>query len=739
MQPSGPNPYGPNPYGPGPSGPPPPGYQPDDSTLISNGPGQGPGQAGTGQGPGRKQGRPRRGRIRRFFRLRTVRVILALIAVFCCWAAFSVGQALTAPGGGSTSAKLAEWARDHYLGPVVTFGEWISYNPPKTGGKPGFSLAAPGGTTPARDYKKTHGFVPNIPQRLTSPAGQPLPGEGAWRVLETVKGYPAIFGTFLRPSAVYTSYVAGLVSMDQRLVRFSLRPGAEDPGPGHWKAATWVPPGTRKGLLATFNGGFKLDSARRRLLPQRRAQGRPGERGGVGGLLPQRHHQDRFLGPRAADDPQRGRRQAEPQAAGRPREGPGHGEPERDHQLGRHPRRRLLRVAFRARHHPDGRIIFAYGPSLDVKELASLLRRAGAVEALQLDINPEWMSYDYYKAASAPAEPHPARPAADPAGQRLPLLPGLQPRLHGGLLTVTADTSATEVVLSAPARGARWVVAVLRTARPRQWPKNLLVFAAPLAGASLGRRDGLLYALVAAAAFGFASVAVYFVNDVADAERDRLHPRKRHRPVASGELPKRDAVVLGAGCALAGLAAGLLIAEPLLTATVAAYLALSFLYSWKLKHVPVLELLFVASGFLLRVLGGAAATHVPPSGWFLMVCSLGALGVALAKRYTELTNLGAEAIKHRPVMRWYRPAALRLSQLAVGAGMIAAYLAWAASEHPEARSWHLASALPLVAALVRFAFLTGRRTTAPVEDLLTRDVPMLVCEACWLGLFVAGL
>jgi len=304
---------------------------------------------------------------------------------------------------------------------------------------------------------------------------------------------------------------------------------------------------------------------------------------------------------------------------------------------------------------------------------------------------------------------------------------------------VTADTSATDVALSAPARRARWVVAVLRTARPRQWPKNLLVFAAPLAGASLGRRDGLVYALVAAAAFGFASVAVYFINDVADAERDRLHPRKRHRPVASGELPKQHAIVLGVLCALAGLSAGLLIAEPLLTATVAAYLALSFLYSWKLKQVPVLELLFVASGFLLRVLGGAAATHVPPSGWFLAVCSLGALGVVLAKRYTELANLGAEAIKHRPVMRWYRPAALRLSQLAVGAGMIAAYLAWAASEYPEARSWHLASALPLVAALVRFALLTGRRTTAPVEDLLTRDVPMLVCEACWLGLFVAGL
>jgi len=304
---------------------------------------------------------------------------------------------------------------------------------------------------------------------------------------------------------------------------------------------------------------------------------------------------------------------------------------------------------------------------------------------------------------------------------------------------VITDTSATEVAVPASARRARWAVAVLRTARPRQWPKNLLVFAAPLAGASLGRRDGLAYALVAAAAFGFASVAVYFVNDVADAERDRLHPRKRHRPVASGELPKPHAIALGAGCALAGLAAGLLITEPLLVAAVAGYLALSFLYSWKLKQVAVIELLFVASGFLLRVLGGAAATHVPPSGWFLLVCSLGALGVALAKRYSELTSLGADAVAHRPVMRWYRPAALRLSQIAVGAGMIVAYLAWAASEHPDARSWHLASALPLAAALVRFGYLTGRRTAAPVEELLTRDGPMLACEAAWLALFVAGL
>jgi len=304
---------------------------------------------------------------------------------------------------------------------------------------------------------------------------------------------------------------------------------------------------------------------------------------------------------------------------------------------------------------------------------------------------------------------------------------------------VTTQTSATEVAAPAHARGLRWVVAVVRTARPRQWPKNLLVFAAPLAGASLGRRDGLLYALAAAAAFGFASVAVYFVNDVVDAERDRLHPRKRNRPVASGALPKQHAVALGAVCAAVGLSAGLLISELLLTATVAAYLVLSFGYSLVLKQIPVVEVMFVASGFLLRVLGGAAATHVPPSAWFLLVCSLGAFGVAIAKRYTELTSLGAEAIRHRPVMRYYRPAELRIAQIAVGTGMIAAYLAWAAGEHSGAQIWHLVSALPLALALVRFGFLTGRRTAAPVEDLIMRDIPMLACELSWLALFVTGL
>ncbi|HJY62437.1 MAG TPA: hypothetical protein VJ418_39170, partial [Streptosporangiaceae bacterium] len=94
---------------------------------------------------------------------------------------------------------------------------------------------------------------------------------------------------------------------------------------------------------------------------------------------------------------------------------------------------------------------------------------------------------------------------------------------------------------------------------------------------------------------------------------------------------------------------------------------------------------------------------------------------------------------HRPVLRYYRPGALLAAQWLIGLGMIAAYLAWAAGERTDAQPWHLISAIPLAAALARFAMLTARHTTAPVEDLLTRDGLMLTCELTWLALFVTGL
>ncbi|HEY0934202.1 MAG TPA: decaprenyl-phosphate phosphoribosyltransferase, partial [Trebonia sp.] len=288
-----------------------------------------------------------------------------------------------------------------------------------------------------------------------------------------------------------------------------------------------------------------------------------------------------------------------------------------------------------------------------------------------------------------------------------------------------------------PAR--RWAAAAVRTTRPRQWPKNLVVFAAPLAGATAGRAGGIGYALLAAVAFGCASAAVYLVNDVVDAERDRRHPVKRHRPVASGALPRAHALALAALAAGCALAVGTAIAAPLLAVAVGGYLCSSFLYSARLKQVAFVELMLVAAGFLLRVLGGAAATRVRPSVWFLLVCGLGALFVVVAKRYTELTSLGADAVRHRPAMRWYQPRALRVIQVTVGALMLAMYLLWAYGEAAGPRAWHEASAVPLALALSRFGVLTGRRTVRPVEEMLTGDAPMLACEAAWLALFCAGL
>jgi len=291
-------------------------------------------------------------------------------------------------------------------------------------------------------------------------------------------------------------------------------------------------------------------------------------------------------------------------------------------------------------------------------------------------------------------------------------------------------------------RGAilRWLVAVIQTSRPRQWPKNLLVLAAPLAGASLGRDDGAVYALVAIVAFTAASSAVYFVNDVVDADRDRRHPVKRSRPVAAGTLPAAQALALAVVAAGLALASGFLIGAPWLSVAIATYLAVSFLYSLALKHVPLLELACVASGFVLRALGGAAATHVPPSGWFLTVISLGALMVAVAKRRGELSSLGPEAARHRPVMRWYSYRALCAVGRAIAAGIIVSYALWAVSSFGGWReAWHLVSVVPLAIALARFDWLSVHGPGRAVEDLIVTDRVMAGAEVAWLVTFALGL
>jgi hypothetical protein len=364
-------------------------------------------------------GKVRLRRTRRFFRRPTVRVVSALIGVFVIWVAVSAGQATFQNNGQGAAANLAEWARNHYLGPVVTFGEWLSYNPPKVGGKPSMSLAVPKGeqiapaaVAKAKDNRKE--FVPDIPSTLTSLAGKPIAGEGQWRVVEKVNGEPAILTTFLR-DATYTSYVNGIASIDQRLVRFYLRPGYEDPGDGNWKAPFDVPSGSRAGLLATFNGGFKISDA------------------GGGFYLNGVHFDSLVNGAASIVYYKNGTIKI--------------GEWGRDFTM--NPsiagvRQNLKLLVDRGKISPDlnqdietnfgatlgggyyvwrsglgitsdGRIVYVYGPALDVQDLAELLRRAGAVEGMQMDINPAWMKFDYYQADGHPSDPTPA-----------PLLPAQQ-------------------------------------------------------------------------------------------------------------------------------------------------------------------------------------------------------------------------------------------------------------------------------------------------------------------------
>jgi hypothetical protein len=372
-----------------------------------------------GPRPGRPRRftRRRRGRLRRRLRNRVVRVALVLVMVLFTWVSFSVGQALTAPGGGSASARLAEWARDHYLGPVVTFGEWLTYNPPAVGGKPGFALTAPPGSLPgaaaseqagaSAGHAGGPGFRPDIPARLTSPAGRPLPGEGAWRVLGTARHQPAVLGTYLREDQVHTSYVAGIASLDQRLVRFQLRPGAADPGPGNWKAQPYVPAGSRGGLVATFNGGFKLDASGGGFYLNGTSHGSL-----VPGAASVVYHRDGTISIGAWGSEAR----MTPDVAGvrqNLRLIVDHGKvPAAVNQNvlsswgatlggGYYVWRSGLGVT------RDGRVVYAYGPALDVRTLAGLLARAWAVEALQLDINPYWTSFEYYQARGHPSDPRP--------------------------------------------------------------------------------------------------------------------------------------------------------------------------------------------------------------------------------------------------------------------------------------------------------------------------------------------
>jgi decaprenyl-phosphate phosphoribosyltransferase len=283
---------------------------------------------------------------------------------------------------------------------------------------------------------------------------------------------------------------------------------------------------------------------------------------------------------------------------------------------------------------------------------------------------------------------------------------------------------------------------LLRTARPRQWLKNVLVFAAPGAAGELLHRSVLVHTLGALAAWCLAASGVYFLNDALDAEADRAHPRKHLRPVAAGVVPVRLAMAVGAGLLAAGMALPVAWGRPALAGVVAAYAAVTVAYSLWLKDQPVIDLAAVASGFVLRAISGGLATGVPLSNWFLIVASFGSLFMVAGKRHAEHLDLREDRGVHRVTLEAYSLAFLRYIRSVSSSVAIAAYCLWAFEKADAATAggvFFQLSIVPFVLAVFRYALLLDAGKGDAPEEIVLSDRSLQVLGVLWVGLFAAGI
>jgi decaprenyl-phosphate phosphoribosyltransferase len=277
---------------------------------------------------------------------------------------------------------------------------------------------------------------------------------------------------------------------------------------------------------------------------------------------------------------------------------------------------------------------------------------------------------------------------------------------------------------------------LLRACRPRQWAKNLLAFAAPCAAGWLDRPAVAAQATGAFVALCLVSSATYLVNDVRDREQDRAHPRKRLRPVASGELSVRTALRTSALLAMSGIALACAI-TPNLGLVVAGYLALTASYSLWLRRAVVVDILVIAAGFVLRAVAGGVATDIYLSRWFIIVTACCAIFLVAAKRYAELRAPG-EAPLARATLRRYRAWQLRLTLVAAAFLAVVAYASWAFTR-PSHILWYGLSIIPLVVWLGRYTALIGRGGGQAPEELILGDRALLALGILWGGLFIGGV
>jgi decaprenyl-phosphate phosphoribosyltransferase len=286
-------------------------------------------------------------------------------------------------------------------------------------------------------------------------------------------------------------------------------------------------------------------------------------------------------------------------------------------------------------------------------------------------------------------------------------------------------------------------LALVQSLRPRQWVKNILVAAAPLAAGQLWHLSVFVDTAVAFGVFVMASAGGYLINDARDIERDRAHPTKCRRPIARGDVPVPLAYGFGVLLLLAAITVPAVTGYGDLSICVAVYVVCTLLYSNWLKHEPVIDLALVAAGFLLRSMGGGLAAEIPLSRWFLIVAAFGSLFMVAGKRYSEMVTLGDDQ-GTRPSLREYSASYLRFVWSTSAGVVIAAYCLWA-FEVADARAgetsapWTSLSIAPLVLGLLKFARDIDRGYTGEPEEIVLRDKGLLALGAIWLVLFGLGV
>ncbi len=280
---------------------------------------------------------------------------------------------------------------------------------------------------------------------------------------------------------------------------------------------------------------------------------------------------------------------------------------------------------------------------------------------------------------------------------------------------------------------ARVVVGIVLSMRPRQWIKNLVVFAALLFARKLTDPGLLLRSTIAFMLFCATSGAVYIVNDLFDADRDRKHPTKSRRPIASRALGVVPALTAVALLLTGSLMQGFLL-NTVFGAVLLIYVALNFVYSLWLKDVVIIDVMVIASGFVLRALGGAVAINVPISTWLILCTILLSLFLAFCKRRQELAIL-EEAHEHRAILREYSVEFLDQMISVVTASTVVAYMFYTVSPEVEMKlgTQHLYLTVPFVLyGIFRYLYLVHKKGAggSPTQALLT-DRPLLACVGLW--------